>query len=88
VKIKAKTYRVDFGGKTYFVNAMTKAGAQRDLLEHLNGQAVADLATGEEIYRAGVAGEKIIGADRYANAVDLNQMPLAGIPETEKEPTP
>lgn len=83
--MKAKTYAVTFGGAVHLVQAITKAGAARDLLEHLRDNATADLATGEQIYAAGVAGQPIIGADKYAQAVDLAQLPLTGIPETEKE---
>lgn len=88
MSLKAKTYAVQFGGNTYLVQAITKAGAARDLLEHLRDTAEADLATGEQIYRAGIEGRPIIGAEKYARSVDLRQMPLAGIPETEKEPAP
>lgn len=80
--LKAKTYAVEFGGKTYLVQAITKAGAARDLLEHLAGSAHADLATGEQLYAAGQRGEAIIGADKYARVVDPNQLNLTGIPET------
>lgn len=80
--MKAKTYAVTFGGAVYLVSAMTKAGACRDLLEHLSGQAEVELATGAQLYRAGADGQPIIGADKYANAVDPAQLT---IPETEKE---
>lgn len=83
--LKAKTYAVQFGDKTYLVQAMTKAGACRDLLEHLSGTAYADLATGEQLYAAGQRGESIIGADKYVRVVDPNQLPLTGVPETAGE---
>jgi hypothetical protein len=88
MSIKAKTYAVDFAGQTYLVQAITKAGACRDLLAHLAGGANADLATGEQLYAAGKTGQEIIGLDRYANVVDPNQMPLAGIPETARDEIP
>lgn len=63
--------------------AITKAGATRELLEHLAGAAHADLATGEQLYAAGKSGQPIIGEHRYKNVVDPNQLGLTGIPETE-----
>ncbi len=83
--LKAKTYAVQFGDKTYLVQAITKAGAARDLLEHLADSAHADLATGEQLYAAGQRGEPIIGEDKYKRATDPNQMNLTGIPETAGE---
>lgn len=82
MSIKAKTYAVTFADRAYLVMAVTKAGAARDLLEHLSGKAHADLATGEQIYAAGKNGDEIIGADRYKRVVDPDQMPPVGIPET------
>lgn len=84
--MKAKTHQVSINGKTHLVQAMTKAGAVRDVVEELAKQmratAVVDLATGEQIYSAGVNGDPIIGSDRFKNNADPNQIPLAGIPET------
>lgn len=80
--MKAKTHAVKLCGLTFLVHAITKAGAIRDLMEHLRDQASADLATGEQIYLAGAIGQEIIGIDRYKNSVDPNQPGLTGIPET------
>lgn len=88
--MKSKTHAVTIGGKTYLVQAITKAGAIRDVIDRicdeLREQAVVDLATGEQIYLAGKSGQEIIGHDRFKNAVDPNQMGLSGIPETAAEP--
>lgn len=88
-KIAAKVHKVRIGDKAYFVEAQTKAGAIRDvvavLVEELRKDAACDLATGEELYRAGVDGLEIIGSCRFKNAVDPRQMGLTGIPETEGE---
>ena len=83
--LKAKTYAVEFGGSSYLVMAITKAGACRDLLEHLAGKASADLATGEQLYEAGQAGVQILGQEKYKRQVDPNQLPLTGVPESAGE---
>lgn len=87
--MKSKTHAVTIGGKTYLVQAITKAGAVRDVIDRicdeLRETAVVDLATGEQIYLAGKSGQEIIGHDRFKNAVGPNQMGLAGIPETAGE---
>ena len=87
--MKAKTMQVHVGGKTYLVMALTKAGAVRDVVEGIAGElrdsAVVDLATGEQIYRAGVNGDGIINSEHYKQQVDPNQLGLTGIPETADE---
>lgn len=62
--MKAKTYAVTLCGKTFLVSAMTRQGAVRDLLENLRDTAVVDMATGEQLYRAGAVGDPIIGGAR------------------------
>lgn len=85
--MKAKCHAVTIDGETRLVMAQTKAGALRDTLEVLTDEmrqrAHVDLATGEQIYNAGQKGEPIIGDDKFKRTVDPNQLPLAGIPETE-----
>lgn len=89
--MKAKTHAVFIkqNDKTYLVQAQTRSGAVRDVVDELAKQmresAVVDLATGEQIYLAGKNNEPIIGSDRFKNNADPNQMPLAGIPETAGE---
>lgn len=80
--MKAKVHAVELQGETHLVMARTKAGARRDLIEHIVGDAHVDIATGEQIYRAGREGREIIGVDKYAQQVDPNQMPLDGVSET------
>lgn len=85
--MKAKTHAVSFEGREpVLVMAQTRAGAVRDAIEHINRElretAHVDLATGEQIYQAGVNGEIIIGSDRYKRQVDPNQMDLTGVPLT------
>lgn len=85
--MKAKVHAVTINGATHLVMAQTKAGAVRDVVAHLadelRKEAFVDLATGEQLYNAGQKGEPVIGDDRFKRAVDPNQLPLAGIPETE-----
>lgn len=85
--MKAKTHAVTIEGHgTRLVMAQTRLGAVRDRIEEIVAEiretAHADLATGEQIYEAGMNGVGILGHDRYANTVDPNQLPLAGLPET------
>lgn len=88
-KIAAKVHQVSLDGVTYLVEAQTKAGAIRDVIEvivdGMRKRAIADLATGEQLYHAGVKGLEIIGSGRFKNAIDPRQMGLTGIPETEGE---
>lgn len=85
--MKAKTHAVTINGTKRLVMALTKAGAVRDavdeMAEELRKNAHVAIATGEEIYLAGKNGEPILNHDRFKNAVDPNQMPLTGVPETE-----
>lgn len=85
-KIAAKVHQVSLDGVTYLVEAQTKAGAIRDVIEVIVGgmrkRAVCDLATGEQLYHAGKKGLEVIGSGRFKNSVDPNQMGLSGIPET------
>lgn len=84
--VKAKAHAVTINGKTHLVMAQTKAGAIRDVLKVLTDElakdAHVDLATGEQLYEAGVKGQEVIGSDRFKRAVDPNQLGLTGIPET------
>lgn len=86
-KIAAKVHQVSIDGVTYLVEAQTKAGAIRDVVavisDGLRKRAIADLATGEQLYHAGVKGIEVIGSGRFKNSIDPNQLPLDGIPETE-----
>ena len=85
--MKAKCHAVTIDGETRLVMAQTRAGAIRDVLavlaDEMRKRAHVDLATGEQIYNAGQKGEPIIGDDKFKRTVDPNQLPLAGIPETE-----
>lgn len=86
---KAKIFQVSIDGVTYLVEALTMAGAARDVVEEIGkkmrDRAVVDLATGEQLYSAGKKGLLIINSDRYAKGDDPNQMPLEGVPETVEE---
>lgn len=77
---RAKIHAVTIGATTHLVWALTRAGAVRDVAEHLAGGAHVDVASGEQMYAAGVAGQTILGVDKYKNAVDPNQqdLPLNG----------
>jgi hypothetical protein len=80
---KAKVHSVTLpSGERHLVMAHTKAGALRGLRDHVLGEAVVDLATGEEIFDAGVEGRSIIDRDKFRVATDPNQIPLEGVPET------
>lgn len=90
--IQAKVLQVfipAIAGGTYLVEAQTKAGAIRDVIAYLDEEirktAVADLATGEQLYQAGKTGQDVIGSGRFKNAADPNQLGLTGIPETAEE---
>lgn len=85
---KSKTFAVWVFGKCYLVQAMTRSGALRDLMGHIKSEVYVDLATGEQIYTAGVNGEAIIGSERYKNKTDPCQIPLAGVPETAASDDP
>lgn len=91
-KLQAKVYQVCIDGVTYLVEAQTTAGAMRDVVAEiakgLRERAVADLATGEQLYHAGTKGLPIISSGRFKSAVDPNQMGLTGIPETAGGLTP
>lgn len=84
--MKAKTYQVNIDGVTYLCEALTMAGAVRDVVDEIakkwRERAVVDLATGEQIYYAGKKGVPIINSGHYKRGEDQNQMPLDGIPET------
>lgn len=86
---KAKAHAVTIDGRTHLVMAQTRAGAIRDVIEVLNDEmrkaAHVDLATGEQLYCAGVNGEPVIGTDRFKRQVDPNQLGLTGIPETAED---
>lgn len=81
----AKVMTVKVSGELFFVQAKTKSAALRYVALYLMADAVVDLATGEQIYQAGVNGSHIIGSDRFNNNVDRNQLPLEGIPQTLHE---
>lgn len=87
--MKAKPHQVSIHGKTYLVEAQTKAGAIRDVVEMLADEmrksAVCDLATGEQLYHAGRDGTPILNIGKYKRSIDPNQMGLAGIPETAED---
>jgi hypothetical protein len=87
--MKAKVYQVSIDGVTYLVEALTVAGATRDVAEEiakkLRERAVVDLATGEQLYHAGKKGLPIINGGQYVRTEDPDQLPLAGVPETMAE---
>lgn len=76
MKIKAKVHAVTYAGKTYLVMAQTKQGAARDLLAHIAGEIDSQVATGEQLYAAGVAGDPILFEGAYKQAVDPAQADL------------
>jgi hypothetical protein len=84
--MKAKVYQVSIDGVTYLVEALTLAGATRDVVEEIGKKmrerAVVDLATGEQLYHAGKKGLPVINGAQYVNVDDPEQMGLTGIPET------
>lgn len=84
--MKAKVYQVHLDGVTTLVEAVTLAGAKRDVVEHLAkgmlSRATSDLATGEQLYHAGRKGLPVLNSGRYDNVEDPNQLPLSGTPET------
>lgn len=84
---KAKVYNVHAFGESYLVMAMTKQGAARDLIEHLQDEGVLHtaVASGLDVYNAARDGVDIIGIDRYQRAEDPDQMPLDGVPEASEE---
>lgn len=86
--MKAKIHAVELCGKTFLVNAITKQGAVRDLLEHLKDSVEVKVATGEQLFAAGRDGGSIIGEDRYKRAEDPNQIPLDGLDVETQEQTP
>lgn len=80
--MKAKVHAIELHGETHLIMARTKAGARRDLIEHIVGDVdQVAIATGEQIYQAGREGREIIGIDRYTSQEDPNQIPLDGVPE-------
>lgn len=84
--MKAKIFQVSIDGETYLVEALTQAGAIRDAVGEVCGglraRAVVDLATGEQLYEAGISGAPIIGSEKYKQGVDPNQLMLPCVPET------
>lgn len=81
--MKAKVHTVTLpNGDRHLVMARTKAGAKRGLRDFILGECEVDLATGEEIFDAGVAGLEIIDRDKYRSTADPNQIPLQGVPES------
>lgn len=89
--MKAKTHAVTIEGfGTRLVMAQTCKGAIRgriaEIIDDLRDKARVDIATGEQIYQAGADGDGILGHDRFKKIVDPNQLPLAGIPETDNPP--
>lgn len=90
--MKAKTYQVSIDGVTYLVDALTLAGAARDVVAEISKgllkRAVVDLATGEQLYHAGKKGLPVINSGRYASGDDPAQQTLTGIPETMGEGEP
>lgn len=79
--MKAKVHNVTLFDHSYLVMARSKAGALRDLFDHIKEEAHSDVATGQQVYEAGRNGQEIIGIDKYsADAdVDPNQQKLPNL---------
>jgi hypothetical protein len=75
---KAKVYRITIAGTVYLVYALTQSGAIKNLLDHLDGDGTLDvrLATGEELFAAGKAGDDLIAESHYRRVADPNQSNL------------
>lgn len=78
-QLKPKIHAVVVDGIPYLVSALTKQGALSAVIEHLADQmrenATVDIATGEQIYAAGVNGDGI-----------LQHVELAPEPTSEAQP--
>jgi hypothetical protein len=60
-KPQPKIHRVIIGDRDFFIYAITKQGAVRDVLEFLKQGALCRVATGEDMYNLGVAGGTVLG---------------------------
>lgn len=65
-----KIHRVILGDRDYFIYAMTKQGAVRDVLEYLKHGALCRVATGEDMYNLGRNGGEVINLDSPPAADD------------------
>lgn len=83
--MKAKVHEVTLFGHSFLVMARSRAGAMRDLYDHLRDDIHADVASGQAIYNAGRCGVEILGIDKYANVVDPNQIDLEGLDATDDD---
>lgn len=86
-KMKNKSYSVTVhlspgNSHSYLVRAQTQAGAKKIIMQTIAALVESDLATGEQLYAAGVAGQVILGAE---DVTDRAQMPLQGFPMTPEQ---
>lgn len=85
--MKAKVHTVTLFGRNFLVMARSKAGAMRDLYDHLRDDIHADVATGQDIYNAGRDGTAIIGIEKYARQIDPNQLEIGDLDDVEDHDT-
>ena len=62
-----KIHRVIIGDRDFFIYAMTKQGAIRDVLEYLKQGTLCRVATGEDMYNLGANGGKVLGTPLTQN---------------------
>lgn len=60
-KPQPKIHRVIIGDRDFFIYAITKQGAIRDVLEFLKEGALCRVATGEDMYNLGSVKGKVLG---------------------------
>ena len=58
-----KIHRVIIGDRDFFIYALTKQGAIRDVLEYLKQNALCRVATGEDMFNLGRNGGEVINLE-------------------------
>lgn len=81
--MQPKVYIVTIDGVARLVRAVTKAGAVKIAVAYLAGQVDVELATGEQLFRAGARGAEILPA--HADNAQA-ELPLASQPEPVELP--
>jgi len=82
-KPQPKIHRVIIGNRDFFIYAITKQGAIRDVLEYLKQGALCRVATGEDMYNLGANGGKVLGTPLPP---DDSQPQLFDAPPAEEGP--
>jgi len=90
-KPQPKIHRIIIGDRDFFIYALTKQGAVRDVLEYLKQGALCRVATGEDMYNLGANGGKVLGTpvppdDSQPELFDAP--PADEAPESLPEPIP